>query len=240
MLYSLRGEDLHSRARPRVAKFYVSGLFETGMFEFDDQMAYISLASAQKLFRTGNAVTTIHLKLTDIYLAEKIAPIIDETLDYRFDVVPWHIMHRNLFSWIKLEKLFLSLGFVLVVLVAAFSIISTLVMLTMEKRAEIGILKTIGTTPGSVGAVFVYKGMMIGAIGVIAGWLIALIVAYVQNTYRVISLPPDIYFISYLPIDMQLLDFILTGAVTLAICFAASLHPARQAASASVIDVLRQ
>lgn len=240
VLYSLRGEDLHSRARPRVAKFYVSGLFETGMFEFDDQMAYISLASAQKLFRTGNAVTTIHLKLTDIYLAEKIAPIIDETLDYRFDVVPWHVMHRNLFSWIKLEKLFLSLGFVLVVLVAAFSIISTLVMLTMEKRAEIGILKTIGTTPGSVGAVFVYKGMMIGAIGVIAGWLIALVVAYVQNTYRVISLPPDIYFISYLPIDMQLPDFILTGAVTLAICFAASLYPARQAAGASVIDVLRQ
>ena len=240
VLYSLRGEDLHARARPRVAKFYVAGMFETGMYEFDGQLAYISLPSAQKLFRTGDVVTTIHLKLEDIYQADAIAPVIDEALNYRFDVVPWNIMHRNLFSWIELEKMFLALGFLLIVLVAAFSVISTLVMLTMEKRSEIGILKTIGTTPRRVANIFVHKGMMIGILGVTIGWIVALTLAYIQNSYRIISLPPDIYFISYLPIEVHPWDFALTGAVTLVICFLASLYPAFQAARSSVIDVLRQ
>ena len=240
VLYSLRGEDLHQGSRPRVAKFNITGIFETGLFEFDAQLAYISLASAQKLFKTGDFVTTVHLRLSDIYRANDMAPVIDSILGYNYDVVPWNVMHRNLFSWISIEKKILFLGFILIVIVAAFSIISTLVMLTMEKRSEIGILKTIGSTPGSIRKIFVYKGLAIAMGGALAGWIIALFFSYLQNHYAIISLPADIYFISYLPIETHLLDFLLAGLVTFVVCFMASLYPSHQAARLSVIEVLRQ
>ncbi len=240
VLYSLRGEDLHKGSRPRVAKFYISGLFETGMYEFDAQLAYISLEAAQALFRTGDAATTVHLKLGDIYQADRMAPIVDSILGHQYDVVPWNILHRNLFSWITLEKWLLFLGFMLIVLVAAFSIISTMVMLTMEKRLEIGILKAIGSTPAAIRRIFLFKGLAIATIGAVLGWTIALASATVQNRYAVISLPADIYFISYLPIETHLTDFLLAGAVTFAVCLLAALYPAHQAARLSVIDVLRQ
>ena len=240
VLYSLRGEDLHKRSRPRVAKFYISGIFETGMYEFDAQLAYISLISAQKLFKTGDAVTTVHLKLDDVYEAAYMAPTIDSILGYRYDVVPWNVLHQNLFTWISIEKKILFLGFILIVIVAAFSIISTLVMLTMEKRSEIGILKTIGSTPASIRKIFIYKGLTIAILGGLLGWAVALAFAYLQNRYEIISLPADIYFISYLPIEIHILDFLVAGAVTFVVCFLAALYPAHQAARMSVIDVLRQ
>lgn len=240
VLYSLRGEDLHKRSRPRVAKFYISGIFETGLYEFDGQLAYISLVSAQKLFKTGNAVTTVHLKLEDIYTAGEMAPLIDSILGYQYDIVPWNVLHKNLFTWISIEKKILFLGFILIVIVAAFSIISTLVMLTMEKRSEIGILKTIGSTPASIRKIFVYKGLVIAVLGVLFGWIVALGFAWVQNSYEIISLPADIYFISYLPIETHILDFILAGAVTFVVCFLAALYPANQASRLSVVEVLRQ
>jgi len=240
VLYSLRGEDLHKRSRPRVAKFYISGMFETGMYEFDAQLAYISLTSAQKLFKTGDVVTTVHLKLDDVYQANDMTPIIDSILGYRYDIVPWNVLHKNLFSWISIEKKILFLGFILIVIVAAFSIISTLVMLTMEKRSEIGILKTIGSTPASIRKIFIYKGLTIATLGVALGWAIALIFTYLQNRYEIVSLPADIYFISYLPIETHVTDFLMAGIVTFIVCFLAALFPAHQAARLSVIDVLRQ
>jgi len=240
VLYSMSGEDLHRNSRPRIKKFYVSALFETGMYEFDDQQAYISLSDAQKLFRTGDVVTGVHLKLEDIYMADALSSGIDSLLGYRYDVVPWNILHKNLFSWIAFEKKILFLGFILIVIVAAFSIISTLVMLTMEKRSEIGILKTLGSTPASVRRIFVYKGLMIALAGVLGGWTLALLASYVQNRFELISLPPDIYFISYLPIETHLFDFSLAGAATFVICYVASLYPANRAARLSVIEVLRE
>ncbi len=240
VLFSLKKENLTRKARPRLAKFYISGIFETGLYEYDAQLAYISLESAQKLFKTGDAATAVHLKLEDIYMAQEMTPYIDSLLEYRYDVVPWNELHKNLFSWIAMEKKVLFLGFILIVLVAAFSIISTLVMMAMEKRSEIGILKTIGSTPNSIKKIFVYKGLTIGILGVITGWLIAIIAAWAQNQYEIISLPPDIYFISYLPIEVHPFDFVLAGAITFSICFLASLYPAHRAAKLSVIDVLRK
>lgn len=240
VLYSLRGEDLRKGMRPRVAKFLVTGIFETGLYEFDGSMAYISLKDAQDLFKTGDVVTAVHLKLDDIYLAEKMAPRIDSLLGLRYDVVPWTVMHKNLFSWIAIEKLALSIGFSLIVLVAAFSIISTLVMLTMEKRGEIGILKTIGAVPASIRRIFVYKGMAIATIGVLAGWAISLGAGFAQNHWKIVSLPAEIYFVTHVPIESHLEDYLVSGGVTYVICFLAALIPAQQAARLSVIDVLRQ
>ena len=240
VLYSLRGEDLRRGTRPRVARFVITGIFETGMYEFDGQMAYIDMKVAQDLFKTGDVATAVHLKLDDIYLAETVAPLLDSTLGYRYEVIPWNVLHRNLFSWIAIEKLALSIGFSLIVLVAAFSIISTLVMLTMEKRSEIGILKTIGAVPASIRKIFIYNGMTIATIGVLTGWGVSLGAGFIQNHWKVVSLPPDIYFISYVPIESHLLDYLIAGGVTYIICFIAALIPAQQAARLSVIDVLRR
>lgn len=239
-LYSLKGEDLQRNSRPRVAKFYITGILETGMYDFDAQMAYVSLESAQRLFRTGDVVTTIHLKLKDVNYTPEITAAIDSALEFKYDVVPWYELHRNLFEWIEIEKKVLFLGFILIVLVAAFSIISTLVLLTMEKRSEIGILKTMGSTPFSIIRIFVSKGLSIASYGVILGWGLALFSAYLQNHYKLINLPADIYFISYLPIETHLLDFLFAGGITFIICFVASLYPAYQASRVSVIEVLRK
>jgi len=240
VLYSLKGEELRNNTRPRVAKFYVSAIFETGMYEFDGQMAYISLGDAQNLFKLGRVATGVHLKLDDIYLAEKVAPVLDSGLGFKYDVVPWNVLHKNLFSWIAIEKLALSIGFSLIVLVAGFSIISTLVMLTMEKRAEIGILKTMGATPGQIRKIFVYKGLAIATIGVLAGWVIAYGLGFIQNRWKVVSLPPDIYFITFVPIESHLVEYLAAGVVTYVICFFAALYPAHQAAQLSVVEVLRE
>ncbi len=239
-MYSLRGEDLRSNTRPRVAKFYATGIFETGMYEFDQELAYIPLDAAQDLFGMDNEVTAVHMKLTDIYQAEQTAGILEGILGYGYDVVPWYVLHKNLFQWIAFEKKILFIGFILIVLVAAFSIISTLVMLAMEKRSEIGILKAIGSTGGSIAKIFVYNGLIIGLIGILSGWGLALLAAWVQNRYEIVSMPPDLYFISYLPIDVHLIDFAAAGLVTIIICFAAALYPAQKAAGQSVIEVLRQ
>ena len=239
-LYSLKGEDLQRNSRPRVAKFYITGILETGMYDFDAQMAYVSLESAQRLFRTGDVVTTIHLKLKDVNYTPEITAAIDSALEFKYDVVPWYELHRNLFEWIEIEKKVLFLGFILIVLVAAFSIISTLVLLTMEKRSEIGILKTMGSTSFSIIRIFVSKGLSIASYGVILGWGLALFSAYLQNHYKLINLPSDIYFISYLPIETHLLDFLFAGGITFIICFVASLYPAYQASRVSVIEVLRK
>lgn len=240
VLYSLSGEALRRNSRPRVARFQVSGIFETGMYEFDGNLAYISLEDAQKLFRLGESVTTIHLKLDDIYQAEFIAPGIDSLLDYRYDVVPWFVLHKNIFSYIELEKIALALGFVLIIIVAAFSIISTLVMTTMQKRPEIAILKAMGATPSSIWGIFTYKGLLIGIFGVAGGWGLALLAAYIQNRFQIVTLPPDIYFISYLPIETRASDFLGAGVITMIICFLASLYPAMVASRYSVIDILRR
>lgn len=240
LMYSIRGEDLTKRTRPRVAKFYVAGIFETGMYEFDAEMAYISLTEAQKLFRTGDAATAVHLKLSDIYLAEKLAPKIDSILGYKYDVVPWNVLHKNLFAWIAIEKKVLFIGFSLIVIVAGFSIISTLVMLTMEKRPEIAIIKAIGSTPASVRRIFVYQGLTIASLGLVGGWILAYGLGYIQNKFEIVKLPPDIYFVSYLPIQPHIWDFLAVGAVTIVVCFFAALYPAQQAAKLSVIEILRK
>ena len=140
----------------------------------------------------------------------------------------------------EIEKLVLFLGFSLIVLVAAFSIISTLVMLTMEKRPEIAILKTIGSTPASIRKIFVYQGVAVAVIGIVLGWALAFTLAFTQNKFEVISLPPDIYFISHLPIQTNIWDFLAVGGITIIVCFLASLYPAGQAAKLPVIDILRK
>jgi len=239
VLFSLRGEKLRAGAQPKVKKFELRGIFETGMYEYDAGMAYISIPDAADLFKI-NGVTGVHLKTVDIFTADRISEEINRTFTDRYDAVDWKQMHRNLFSWMQLEKIGMFIALSLIIAVAAFNIISTLVMIVMEKRHEIGILKTMGSAPAAVSRIFMRIGLVVGMFGCLLGWCLGYFLCWLQIRFEIISLPPEIYFISSLPIEARPFDFLIVGSAAVVLCFLATLYPARQAARLSVVEVLRQ
>jgi len=238
VLFALRGEKLRAGVQPKVKRFIVSGIFETGMYEYDASMAYISLADAADLFKI-EGVSGIHLKTEDIFKADRIADDISQLYPEKYDAVDWKKMNKNLFSWVQLEKIGMFIALSLIVAVAAFNIISTLVMIVMEKRHEIGILKTMGSIPRAISRVFMLIGVTVGIIGCLLGWGLGYLLCYLQIRFDIVSLPPEIYFINTLPIDMRLWDFVIVGVAAVLLCFLATLYPAGRASKLSVVDVLR-
>ncbi|MEZ5357367.1 MAG: lipoprotein-releasing ABC transporter permease subunit [Candidatus Zixiibacteriota bacterium] len=239
VLFSLRGEKLRAGAQPKVKKFEVRGIFEVGMYEYDASMAYISIADAQDLFKTGG-VTGIHLRTTDIMTADVIAEKINERFLTKYDAIDWMKMNANLFSWMRLEKIGMFIALSLIITVAAFNIISTLVMIVMEKRHEIGILKTMGSIPGAISRIFMGIGTIVGIIGCLVGWALGFLLCWIQIRFELIALDPEIYFISRLPVEMRLFDFMVVGIAAVLLCFLATLYPAFRASGLSVVKVLRR
>lgn len=238
LMYSLQGEKLRAGAQPRVKKFIVKAIFETGMYEYDAAMAYISIPDAADLFKI-DGVTGIHLKTADFQHADKIAEKINETWPEKYQAIDWKEMNKNLFYWMELEKLGMFVALSLIIAVAAFNIISTLVMIVMEKRHEIGILKTMGSVPHSISRIFMLIGLAVGAVGCIFGWSLGFLLCWLQLRFNIVSLPSEIYFINSLPIDMRLTDFLFVGLAAVLLCFLATIYPARRAAKLSVVEVLR-
>ncbi len=240
ILYSISDRTLSPTSVPKKGFFRVTGIFKTGFIEYDAQLAYISIPDAQELFNLGGVVTGVHLKVRNIFDAEAMAPLVQEKLDSRYDVVPWNELYANLFTWVELEKRLIYLVFGLMIIIVAFSVVSTLIMIALEKRSEIAALKTIGLTSSSIRKVFVYNGLTVGVVGTLSGWALALVLVWVQNTFGIIALPADVYFISYLPFDPRLADFMYIGAGTLVMTFLAGLYPAYTAARQPVIEALRR
>ena len=238
-LFSLKGEKLKAGAQPKVKRFVVRAIFETGMYEYDAGMAYISIPDAADLFKI-EGVTGIHIKTDDFFNADGIARQINLTFADRYDAVDWKQMHRNLFSWMQLEKIGMFIALSLIIAVAAFNIISTLVMIVMEKRHEIGILKTMGSIPASISRIFMGIGLVVGMIGCLLGWGLGYFLCWLQIRFEIVSLPPEIYFISSLPVEIRPLDFMIVGFAAVLLCFLATIYPARKAAGLSVVKVLRQ
>jgi lipoprotein-releasing system permease protein len=224
---------------PKMRRFAVAGTFEVGMFEYDSSLAYVGLAAAQEFAGLGDRVTGIEVKLGDPWQAKPIGRAIAARLGFPYLVRDWMEMNRNLFNALQLEKLALFIIVTIIVLVAAFAIIGHLVLLVAEKRKEIGILKAMGAPAGSVGAVFLSVGMLIGLVGTGAGSLVGLGMIWIQNTYRVIRLAGDVYQIDYLPMKLTWSDFGLIIGATLLISFVFTLLPARRAARLDPVEVLR-
>jgi lipoprotein-releasing system permease protein len=224
---------------PKMRRFQVAGLVEMGMYEYDSSLAYTSLAAAREFAGLGDRVTGIEVKLDDPFEARSMARSLLGTLGGSYWVRDWMDMNKNLFAALQLEKLALFVIVTIIVLVAAFAIIGHLVLLVAEKRKEIGILKAMGASAGSIGSVFLVAGMLIGVVGTVAGSAFGLLLIWVQNTYRIIRLAGDVYQISYLPMKLTGSDFAMVVGATLVISFLATLSPARRAARLDPVDVLR-
>jgi len=224
---------------PKMRRFLVAGYVEIGMYEYDVSLAYTTLAAAQEFAGLGDRVTGVEVKLTNPFDAKEVGAAIAGRLNGAYWIRDWMDMNRNLFAALQLEKLALFVIVTIIVLVAAFAIIGHLVLLVAEKRKEIGILKAMGAGAGSIGAVFLVAGMLIGVVGTVAGSAFGLLLIWVQNTYKIIRLAGDVYQISYLPMKLTGSDFTMIVGATLIISFLATISPARRAARMDPVDVLR-
>lgn len=215
---------------PRVMKFRVVGLFESGMYEYDASLVLIGLPQAQKLYELKDAVSGIHVAVADIFQADKMAASLQAELGDDYFVTDWMRTHKDLFSWMALEKYAMFVALSLIVAVAAFNIIATLIMIIMEKRAEIGILRSFGMNSKAVRMIFLYQGGIVGVVGTALGSALGYFGCWLQATFHLIRLPADIYFISALPVDPRGSDFALVALASVGLCLLASAYPAARAA----------
>ncbi|MCD6162099.1 MAG: lipoprotein-releasing ABC transporter permease subunit [candidate division Zixibacteria bacterium] len=224
---------------PKAMSCQVTGVFETGMYEYDSNLAYIPLKAAQSLFNMGNTVTNLAVKTNDFYKASDVAIDIEDALGYNYYSLDWKDMNKNLFSWITLEKWATFLTLSLIIAVAAFNIISSLIMVVLEKRKDIGVLMTLGMSSPMIRKIFIYQGTAIGAFGSIVGCLLGYILCYLQLEFRIISLPKEYYFINSLPIEIQFLDYICVALAAFTLSFLATIYPATRAAGLNPVEAIR-
>ncbi len=224
---------------PSLKRFIVTGVFETGIFEYDDAFVYISLGSAQELFELGEAVTGVELKLENLDRADRVRASIEERLGYPYYARTWHDMHRTLFRWMKIEKWLYLILLSLIIMVAAFNIVSSQIMMVLEKRRDIGILKAMGAPRDGIMRIFMLEGLIVGVIGTAFGLVIGWVLCWAQQTYRFFSLPGDVYFLDALPVRMQPLDFVIVALVAMGLTLLATVYPARRAAKLDPVDAIR-
>ncbi len=247
VLLPLGGDLSPLGVMPRMRRFTVVGVFQVGFAEFDSKLAMIAIPTAQQLFRMGQAVSGIEVRVTDIYQAPQIAGAIRARLKFPYFTRTWMELNRNFFSALRVERIVMFVILTMIVLVAAFGIISTLIMLVMQKRKEIAILKSMGATGGSLMIVFIVQGMIIGAAGTILGLLAGLtiarnldpIVATMEWLFGFKAFPQDVYLLDKLPARILWPDVLAITVTAFAISFLATIIPSRQAARVDPVVAIR-
>lgn len=232
---------------PKMKPFRITGIFNTGMFEYDSTLAYISIGQAQSFFNLGDTVTGVQLKIKDVYHAGELASTINRSLGSEYSARDWMQMNRNILFALKTEKVVMFIILTLIVLVAAFGIASTLFMVVMEKNRDIAILKSMGATGGSIMKIFILEGLVIGiigtALGVASGLLIALnlepIISLIQKITGQNFFSKDIYYLDRFPSLVVPSDVVLISVTAVLISFIATLYPAWQASRMLPAEALR-
>lgn len=224
---------------PKVRKFTVVGIFEIGMFEYDSNLILTALKPAQEFLEMDEAITGLEVRVKDIFNAATVSARLKEKLGFPYHTKDWMEMNRNLFAALKLEKLAMFVILILIVLVAAFNIVSTQIMNVIEKEREIAILKAMGATNGSVMGIFMLQGFLIGLVGTVVGLAGGFLVCYFLNEYELIKLPADVYYLSHLSAKMNLSDFVLVSISAVIISFVATIYPSWQAARLNPVEPLR-
>ncbi len=232
---------------PRLKRFLVVGIFDSGFYEYDSTLAFSQLGDCQEFFNLGNLVTGIEMKVNDIYQADAIGRALEKKLGHPYWARNWMEMNKNLFSALRLEKRVMFIILSLIVLVAMFNIITTLIMIVMEKNRDIAILKSMGATSGSIKKIFIYQGVTIGIIGTLFGTLAGLAVAFnlekislfVERLFGFKILPGDVYYLSTLPSQVNYGDVAIIVLGTLVISFLATIYPSWRAARLDPAETLR-
>jgi lipoprotein-releasing system permease protein len=222
---------------PKVRGFRVAGVFESGMYEYDSSLAYVAIQHAQEFFNMGDVVTGIEVKVTDIFAADETARRIEAELGFPYWARDWMKLNKNLFSALKLEKFMMFVLLVLVVIVAAFNIVSTLAMIVVEKHREIAILKAMGATGQAVMRVFMLNGLVIGLVGTTIGIPLGYAICWAIQTW--FTLPGDIYLLSRIPVNIKLFDVAVVGISAVVITFLATIYPCLEAARLEPAEALR-
>jgi lipoprotein-releasing system permease protein len=224
---------------PRMKKYRLVGYFEAGMYEYDSSLAFINIRDAQDFFNLQDGVSGLEVKIDDIYRAPDISREIERRIGPPYYARDWMQMNRNLFSALKLEKIVMFIILTLIILVASFNIISNLIMTVIEKSREIAILRAMGATGRGIMSIFIIHGLVIGVVGTLIGIVSGYITCQLLKTYRFISLPPDIYYLSYLPVKIDLFDFFIVSISAIFISFLATVYPSYQAARLDPVEPLR-
>ncbi len=232
---------------PSMRIITVAGIFESGMYEYDSGLAFISISAAQKFFGMRGKVTGVEIKVHDLDKADETAKAIQDKLGYPYFARDWKQMNKNLFSALQLEKVVMFIILFLIILVAAFNIISTLFMVVMEKTKDIAILKSMGASRGSILKIFYLHGLFIGLSGTLAGCIggftivpnINGIVGVIEKIFGIKAFPAPVYYLNKLPSDIQYMDSFLIVIFSILICFAASIYPAWRASRLNPVDGLR-
>lgn len=221
------------------SEFLVRAIFESGMFEYDSSLVYISLTDAKDFLSFGDEVTGIEVRVRDIHESDKIGKIIQDELGYPYWTKDWKMMNRSLFSALKLEKVTMFIILTMIVLVGALNIISSLVMLVMEKTRDIAILRTMGVSSKSIMSIFIFQGLFVGLIGTFLGLISGSFLCHLLARYKFINLPPDVYYITTLPVRMEWLDIVLITLAAIIISFLATIYPSWQASKLNPVESLR-
>jgi lipoprotein-releasing system permease protein len=226
-------------AVPRFWKFEVTGLFETGMFQYDNQFVVLSREMAQRFTGLGDAVSGIAVRVDNPDHAPAIGAALEQSLGYPYRALDWQTQNSSLFSALELEKLAMGLIIFFIMVVAAFNIVGTLTMVVTDKTREIGILRAMGLTSPAIGRVFLVQGAVIGLVGTMIGLLLGLAVGYVVDTSGWIRINPAVYFIDHLPVHIELFDVIVVVVASLAIAVLATIYPSRSAAGLTPVEAIR-
>jgi lipoprotein-releasing system permease protein len=223
---------------PKVRRFVVAGILKSGMSEIDSTLVFMGLAEAQKFFELPDAVTNIEMRVDDVNRSRQIADRIQRQLGFPYFAEDWTRLWPNLFSALELEKTVYFLVLLLMVLIGAFNIVSTLVMVVMEKKKDIAILRAMGASQKSIRKIFLLKGCLIGAAGTTLGVLLGLLVCGLIAQYQ-FKLPDGVFLISTVPVRIYLSNFILVAFASFVVSLLASIYPARQAAKLDPVEILR-
>lgn len=224
---------------PLMERFAVKGVFDTGMYEYDTGLVLVTTRAAQTFFDLGETVTGVAVKTNDVYMTHEIADRIQGELGLSFWVRDWREMNQNLFSALKLEKITMFIILVLIIIVAAFNIVGTLILVVMEKGREIAILKAMGATRKNIGRIFMLEGLIIGLGGTVLGLMLGLGLCYILANYQFVELPASVYYVTTLPVKVQLMDVVIICLAAVAVSFTATVYPARRASLLNPVEILR-
>ncbi len=232
-------DEMMTSGGPKMMMCVVSGIFETGTYEYDGNLAYVGIPELQKLLGMGDAVTGIQFRIQNHWLAGETVEQIASWLRYPYYVIDWKAKNITLLKWMNYEKFIVAAVICLIILVAAFNIISSLIMVVIDKTKEIGILRSMGLSKAGIMRVFMLMGSFIGVGGTIVGGTIGIVLCKLQEAYHFIKLPGDVYVIPYFPISVHLLDAVLIFVIGIALCVLATLLPAWKASRMDPVGAIR-